>query len=158
MANYKVIHAPGDYSQESDVANVIRYVTRKDKTPRGGIFGGAVSPESAIEAMNCVTDAYENETGPRLRHSELSFHELDDISFLESIDIAQEAIEYYSDEYQILAAIHEDTTHYHIHFAMNTTSYIDGHKYCGTRQDYYGFLSHLNGILAHYNVTVCPVR
>lgn len=150
MAFYKVINKPGDYRTAQDVARGIRYITSPDKTKLDGVFGGAVLPSCAAEAMECVTNAYHNQEGVHFRHSVLSFAPNEGISIEEAKEIAQECISYYADSYQIIAAVHEDTPHPHIHFGMNTTSYVDGSKYMGTKQDFYRFQTHINGVLAPY--------
>ena len=71
--------------------------------------------------------------------------------------IARQACGYYADSYQIVAAIHEDKEHLHIHFVMNATNYNDGTKYRGDKKDYYGFLKHLNQIVKPYGINIRAV-
>lgn len=156
MATYKVIHAPKTYQTARDVENVISYITSTNKTRENGIIGGAVLPENAADAMNIVTDAYYKETGPRIRHSVLSFSPDDPISFDQVREIAMDCVDYYKDYYQMVAAIHEDRDYLHIHFAMNTTSYVNGSKYHGEKKDYYGFIKHANQYTAPYGIIVKP--
>ena len=72
----------------------------------------------------------------------------------DAADIATRAIRYYEQQYQILAAVHEDRPHIHIHFVMNTLNYRTGKKYPGDRADYYGFLAYLGKILKPYGLKV----
>lgn len=65
-------------------------------------------------------------------------------------------IEHYEDKYQIVAAVHEDREHLHIHFGMNTTSYCDGSKYHGTKKDYYDFIRYMDDLTAPYGIHVKP--
>ena len=58
--------------------------------------------------------------------------------------------EAYADSYQIIAAVHEDKPHPHIHFGMNTTSYVDGSKYKGDKKDLYDFEDHIDRVLHPY--------
>lgn len=153
MAIYKVVNQPDNYRTAQDVENTISYITRSDKTTPDGIFGGAVPPSCAAEAMNCVTDAYHKQDGVRLRHSILSFAP-GEVTVAQAKEIAQDCISYYSDCYQIIAGVHEDTDHPHIHIGMNTTSYVDGSKYSGGKKDLYGFAAHINRILRPYETRV----
>lgn len=158
MAAYKVRHEPGMFNSVADVNNLINYTTSSAKVQEDGLFGGAVLVENAAEAMNCVTDAYHKKAGPRARHSILSFSPGDPLTPRQAKEIAKKCVEYYEDKYQILSAVHEDCDHLHIHFVMNTTSYVDGAKYHGTKADYYGFLNHMNKVLRPYGITAKAVK
>ena len=150
MAVYKVINESGDYQTAQDVKNGILYIISPDKVQPDGVFCGAVLPSCAADAMNCVTDVYHNEEGVRFRHSLLSFAPDESISVDEAKEIAEKCISYYSDKYQIIAGVHEDKPHPHIHFGMNTTSYVDGSKYKGDKKDLYDFEKYVNQVLRSY--------
>ena len=158
MAAYKVRHERGIFKTATDVKNLIDYTTSSTKVQEDGLFGGAVLVENAAEAMNRVTDAYHKKAGPRVRHSILSFSPSDPLTARQVKEIAKKCVEYYEDKYQILAATHEDRDHLHIHFVMNTTSYVDGTKYHGTKADYYGFLNHMNKVMRPYGITAKAVK
>lgn len=73
MATYKVKCGAGNYQTDPEIKQVLDYVTNPEKTNFEIICGGALVPELAALSMECVTDAYHNETGTHLRHSILSF-------------------------------------------------------------------------------------
>lgn len=150
MAIYEVINKPGDYRTAQDVERGIRYIRSPWKTKSDGVFGGAVPLSCAADAMNCVTNAYHNHEGVRFRHSVLSFAPDEGISVDDAKEIAEKCISFYSDKYQIIAGVHEDTSHPHIHFGMNTTSYIDGSKYKGDKKDFYDFEDYVDQVLHSY--------
>lgn len=154
MATYKVKCGSGNYQTDSEIKQVLDYATDPKKTNTKIICGGALLPEIAVFAMECVTDAYHNEIGTHLRHSILSFSPEDAITIEDAANIEKTAIQYYKDDYQILAAVHTDEPHLHIHFVMNTTNYRDGSKYKGHKQDLYAFRQHLKSILKPYGLSV----
>ena len=39
--------------------------------------------------------------------------------------------------YQCVYAVHEDTYHTHFHFVFNPVSFVDGHKYSGTKEEHH---------------------
>lgn len=156
MAIYKVINGDGKYRDGWAIQDVIHYATAK--TGEDNIFGGAVLPEIAIESMEGVSRADHKAKGTRLRHSVLSFAPNEEITPNQIKDVARQAIEYYQNDYQILAAVHEDREHLHIHFVMNTVSYRDGSKYTGKKKDYFSFSKHLNCILRPYGRHVEPEK
>lgn len=150
MATYKVIHEPKKYHDMKSFHDVIQYIKSSCKTSPDGVIGGAVSTETAAEEMETVVQAFHKEKGVKLRHSVLSFAPEEPVTARQVKEIAGECIRYYESSYQILAAVHEDRDHLHVHFVMNTTSYRDGHKYHGDKADYYGFLSHMNRVTKSY--------
>lgn len=158
MANYKVIHEPKKYHDSNAFHDIIQYITSKNKVSSDGVVCGAVLPEIAAESMNGVIKAYHKEKGTKLRHSVLSFSPNDPLTVRQVKEIAKKCTVYYEDKYQILAATHEDRDHLHIHFVMNTTSYVDGTKYHGTKANYYGFLNHMNKVLRPYGITAKTVK
>lgn len=150
MAVYEVLNKPSDYQTAQDVKRGISYITSPWKVKPDGVFGGAVFPSCAAEAMECVTNAYHNQEGVHFRHTALSFAPDEGVSIERAKEIAEKCIEYYSGKYQIVAAVHEDKPHPHIHFGMNTTSYVDGSKYEGNKKDYYDFRDYINQVLRPY--------
>lgn len=150
MAVYEVFNKSGNYRTAQDVERGTNYITDPEKVKPDGVFGGAVPASCAADAMNIVTDAYHNQGGVRFRHSVLSFAPDEGISVDEAKEITEKCISFYSDEYQIIAAVHEDTPHPHIHFGMNTTSYVDGSKYKGDKKDLYDFEDYVDQVLHSY--------
>ncbi len=112
----------------------------------------------AAYSMEGLCRAFDKTEGLLLRHSILSFSPEERIDAWDAADIATRAIRYYKQQYQILAAVHEDRPHIHIHFVMNTLNYRTGKKYPGDRADYYGFLAYLGKILKPYGLKVKPEK
>lgn len=158
MAIYKVMHGKGKYHDAHAYQDVIEYASNPDKVREGGVIGAAVIPKIAVQAMETVTRVYHKEGGLKLRHSILSFDTQDQVSFQTAKEIARQVMEFYADDYQILAAIHEDTDHPHIHFIMNTVNYRNGSKYRGSKKDYYDSLNHLQNVTERYGIHTIPVK
>lgn len=104
--------------------------------------------------MQGLCAAYQKPEGTNLRHSVLSFSPEESVTAEQAADIAREAMEYYEEDYQIMAAVHTDRAHLHIQFIMNTTDYRTGKKYPGSRADYFAFRDHINKILRPQQLTV----
>ena len=154
MAIYRIINSAGKYHDSHSHSDVIRYAASPEKTKPDGIFGGAVPPEIAAAAMEGVARAYHKDSGVHLRHSVLSFSPTERVSAEDTKAIAKKAIKFYETDYQIIAAVHEDTDHPHIHFVMNTVSYRDGSKYRGKKKDYYAFHRYMNKLVRPYGTHV----
>lgn len=61
-----------------------------------------------------------------------------------------ETVEYYSSRYQIVFGVHTDTRNIHIHFIMNTVSYVDGMMYSGNAVDMNNFKAFAEGEIIDY--------
>lgn len=89
--------------------------------------GGAnIDPQNAEEEMRAVKRAYRKTEGRIARHFVVSLGS--DSLFLpcEANELALKICQYYSDRYQIVYSVHENTKNLHIHFVMNTVSFRDG--------------------------------
>lgn len=150
MAIIKIINESGKYKDSKAIGDVIHYAV--SKADEDGVFGGAVLPDIAVVSMEAVAKVYHKEKGTRLRHSVLSFDRGEHVTALQVKDIAQQALTYYQDDYQILAAVHEDKDHLHVHFIMNSVNYRDGSKYHRGIKDYYDFRRHVNRVLRPYRL------
>lgn len=156
MAVYTIVNAAGKYRDDDAIHDLLEYVT--SKAHKENILGGAVLPEIAELSMKGLARSYHKDEGVRLRHSILSFDPGDSLTPHQVKDIAQQAIAYYQDDYQILAAIHDDQDHLHVHLVMNSVNYRDGSKYRGTKDDLYGFCGHINKVLNPYGVRAKYVK
>ena len=162
MAAFKVIHSQNTdscyrqdkpkYHDSDALSTVITYCCAPEKTKSGYIGGFGINIHDAAEQMESLARTYYKADGIRLRHMVLSFESWEKITPFMAFQIAYQAAWYYGSSYQILFAVHENTTHPHIHFVMNTVSYLDGHKYAGKREDYYNFQQHLRNVLWPYGI------
>lgn len=142
------------YHDGNSLHDVISYCCNPNKARSGLIGGFGINVRYAAEQMDGLARAYRQADGIRLRHMELAFEPRERISPENVFLIAYKVAWYYGQEYQILFAVHEDTPHRHIHFVMNTVSYLDGHKYPGRKEDYYRFCGYVGEVLDPYRITV----
>lgn len=159
MAVYKVVGKGenGKYFDDQALHDVISYALRDNKTPNAYVGSRAVNIDNAEFEMSTLTQLYNKDKGVRLRHSIISFDTEDKISPAQAARIAEAAIQYFGSAHQIIYSVHEDAAHVHAHIVMNQVSYIDGHKYQGTRKEHYDFISYMNGIVRHYGIPFVPV-
>lgn len=145
MATYKVIGV-GDhkkYFDENSYHSVINYIFSHATS----IGGSTRSVETAADEMLYIANYFNKNSGKRLRHSMLSFSKEERVTPGIANNYALGIKEYYADEFQIVYAVHNNTDEVHIHFVMNQISFIDGHRYAGKKQDYYGFKKYMQSII-----------
>lgn len=150
MATYKVIHSPGKYQDASSYQDVIEYCMNPEKTPSNFIGGRNIDTDHAAEEMETVSEVFGKTDKTKVRHFILSFSPTENMTPAEVAEVADQVAGHYSDRYQIIYAVHEDTDHPHAHFVMNHISFRDGRHYHGTKQDYYAFQKHIKEVLRPY--------
>lgn len=140
------------YHDEAAIADVISYILNAQKT-QGKYFGGlAVNLNVAAEQMQTIAAVYGKTKGIHLRHMVLSLSQSERVTPDQAQIIAYRAACWYASEYQIIYAVHTGGENLHIHFVMNTVSYMTGKKYEGKKQDYYAFQTYLKDILLDYGI------
>lgn len=160
MATFKVIglKQDGKYMDDNARNDVIKYVTRADKTPHHYVGGMAVNVDNAVDEMTVLATAYHKDDGLRLRHSVIGFEKDKGITPEDANEIARRAVEYFGEKYQTIYAVHEDAGHIHAHIVMNSVSYIDGRKCYGTKKEYYDFIEYMKDVVRPYGIPFIPVR
>ena len=125
------------------------------KIPSELVSGFGVNISQAAYEMERLSEAYGKTEGIHLRHMVLSFspseiEQLQPDALGEIYKIGTYAAQYYGSEYQIVYSLHEDSGNYHVHFVMNTVSFLTGRKYRGDKADYYRFQDYLKEFLGEY--------
>ena len=152
MATVKFLNAAGKYDDPGARDDVINYFCRKDKTPSGLIIGCPMAPAEAAAQMQAVAAAYHKDNKVRIRHFVISLYK-GELQSLTQIDaLAEDICRELGRTYQIVCAFHEDTQTPHVHVVFNPVSYVDGHKYSGTREEHRGLMALLWKIVSRHGI------
>lgn len=154
MAILKTLNCAGKYTDVNARYDVIHYIMQPYKTHNKIIGGEKVNMLNPALSMETTAELYNKNSRTRLRHFTLSFHKKENVSLQDIIDIATAICFYIVEKYEVVYALHEDTSQLHIHFVFNTISYIDGYRYKGNRQEYYELISAVKGILHQYGILI----
>ncbi len=131
MENIIVKYVPENYSDDSDIKNLVKYISgngrnkRKENVYDFSARGLSCNPEKAsdqiINMQKNVGKAYKR----RIFHFIVSYEKAD-------LDAVKKSAEEIADElfkdYQLVYGIHTSTFNPHIHFAVNRVSRKDGTK------------------------------
>lgn len=152
MAIFKMISGNGKYQDDLAIPNLIAYITRPDKTPGGIIAGCNADLNDIAGSMIQVSEAFRKNSRIRAHHFTVSFmpHEIPSVGIL--MCIANQICRFFSDEYQIVYAFHEDTRNPHLHFVFNAVSYVDGHRYRGGIGAYNNLYYYIRRVLKEYRI------
>ena len=118
-----------EYNDSQTLAVLINYIlTDKNNKPNFCYYIGGinVNPHSAFQEMMYTKKFFRKTEGRYVRHFIVSPDK--NLVFMghELYTLAFQISAYYSQRYQIIFSVHEDTDHWHIHFVMNTVSFVDG--------------------------------
>lgn len=143
------------YHDPNALGAVVSYCLQEQKIPSELVSGFGVNISQAAYEMERLSEAYGKTEGIHLRHMVLSFspseiEQLQPDALGEIYKIGTYAAQYYGSEYQIVYSLHEDSGNYHVHFVMNTVSFLTGRKYRGDKADYYRFQDYLKEFLGEY--------
>ena len=105
---------------------------------------------SIAESMNEVAVQFGKTSGVQLRHLIIAFAPEDKVTPEKANRIGQVVASFFAKEYQAIYAVHEDTDTLHIHIVVNSVSYIDGHRYGGTKHEFYSFMNYMREVLRCY--------
>lgn len=124
-----VILIRNEYPDTRSLYHVIDYALGK-AVIRGG-YGADCDIASAQEQMSFVKQAFHKTELLQLKHFIISFAggEAALVDFDEFLQLGFLTGQLFR-EYQMVYGVHLDGSHIHMHFVMNTTSFLDGHQYC----------------------------
>lgn len=150
MPLFTTANKEGVYRKNHDKEHVINYILSESKAISGlcGAFG--VVAENIAHSMDVVSAQFGKTKGIQLRHFILSFHPKETQDKLLVAEIGYKFAQYLSREFQTVYALHEDKPHLHVHFVINSVSFIDGHRYYGTRKEFYMVMNFLKYLLNEY--------
>lgn len=152
-----VVIVRNTYPDIAALNNVIHYALSK-----ATFYGGyGVTPEigAAQMQMQFVKEAFYQTDALQLKHFFITFshEEAMNIDFDEMMQVAFEAAKLF-EEYQIVYGMHLDGSHVHIHFVMNTTSFINGRQYSDGLSGFMKVCSMLKKRYPQYPVKLCQTR
>lgn len=148
----KFVNQP--YDKPGDLQNLLHYAMTDKRTGTWCEYTGGINtvPLYALDEMMYVKRVFRKTEGRQLRHIIVSpdtqyYFRLtpQDLYFL-----ALRICTYYSSRYQIVFGVHTDTRNIHIHFIMNTVSYVDGMMYSGNAADMNNFKAFAEGVIIDY--------
>lgn len=130
------------YMNADAISNLIQYIQRL------GYSGGlAVDLENAAEQMQLVKELWYKTEGRQARHFIVSFSDNEPLEPSDALEYGYSIARYYSGRFQIVFNVHTNTDHIHLHFVMNTVSYLDGQKYSEGRGDYVKFRDYIQSLM-----------
>lgn len=152
MAIFKTGNAAGKYFDEQAKEDVLHYILNPYKVKHGYCGSVNVDTQNPAADMQRVSERFGKTSGVQLRHFFLSFlpSEVDDPRTANAIGLS--ILKFFESEYQAVYAVHEDAANINIHIVINSVSYVDGHRYYGTKKEFYALMDYLRKALYRFGV------
>ena len=140
------------YSKKQSILNLMYYIHGTGKNEENELCkyiiarGVIPKPEESANQMIAIQKLYGKTKGRRVNHWIISFSE-DITDFKVVTQVADAVADYFFKDYQVFGGVHTSTDNLHIHFAVNTVSYIDGIKWHKSRRDFKDFRQNILDIV-----------
>lgn len=131
MAILKTSNGRHKYFDDDSRKDVLDYILDPVKMPHGYCGKYTVDQENPHESMLLIAERYGKTFGVKLRHFIISFDPSELTDPKKAYDIALDIADFFIRDYQTVFAVHEDKDHLHIHFVINSISYVNGERYYG---------------------------
>jgi len=156
MAILKIVNTKGKYYDESSREQVLGYILNPYKTPNGYTGSIGITGDNYVQEMKDVSLNFGKVDGVQLRHFIISFESWEVKDPKNAYMIGCDIASFLGREYQAVFSVHEDAEQLHIHLVINSVSFIDGHRYRGTRAEFYGLKNYINMVIGRFGIA--PVR
>lgn len=153
MATLKTPNGKGKYRDLEAKEDVTNYIFNPWKMPHNYCGFMGVRSQDISGSMMQISAKFKKENGVQLRHFIISFspYELRDFSIAN--EIGSLAMRFFGREYQTVYAVHEKHYNPHIHIVINSVSCVDGHRYYGTKREFYAMMNYFRRVLLSYGIT-----
>ena len=152
MSLFKEVAFPGKYRDDNAIYDLVNYIMQPKKTQNEIVDGMHVADNDFAGSMVRVSERFHKNSGIRLRHFIVSFQRYEVKSLGVFICIGREICRYIGQEYQVVYALHLDTEYPHFHFVFNAVSFVDGHRYKGSHQEYHNLINHIGRVVRSYGI------
>lgn len=136
---YILKEVKGSYDDLLAIKDVTNYIIA-DKTRPGYILPWIYSCNifnltQVEEEFMAIKQYYNDFGGKLLRHFVISFETNDYFTVADAMILAFKVCGFFSSRFQVMYAVHQNTKHLHIHFVVNTTSFVDGKRLSDSYED-----------------------
>lgn len=123
---------------DSDIEGTFGFVLESVKTENGRLIAGLnCDPFNAEEEFLDVKKKFDNTDGVQAYHGYISFSQKDNLLPTDALAIGKKIMEeMWGDRYQVILAVHTNTDNLHMHFLVNSVSFVDGKKARGMDTNY----------------------
>lgn len=153
MAVFKLISNP--YDTDEALQNVVNYILNPKKS-LGYVGAQNMLLCNPINQINAVQKFYYKQSGKQVWHFIISFDELE-APYLAAIYFLSYDICSFFAENQMIFAVHCNTAHPHVHFALLPINLATGKKVSFDHATLFEFLKYIRGLLRPFGISLKSV-
>lgn len=117
----------GEYQNDDALENVIGYIYRHNNPEVvGGLGVYPLRVDDMIDQYYAIRKAFHQLDGKQIFHIVFSFEKILNFSREQLMELGYQIAAYWGNDYQVVFAVHEDTTHKHLHLGINTVAFTNG--------------------------------
>lgn len=144
-------------ASHASVKNIVRYVTKSEKTEWKLLSGHNCNPETVVEEMEATKQLFRKSGGRTYAHFVQSFAPGEQITPEKAHEIARQWVDHnpYLQGFEVLVATHKDRDHIHTHFVINSVCAADGHKLHTSASDLQAMKDLSDQICMDHGLSIC---
>lgn len=109
---------------------------------------------SAYKSFREQKQTWDKSDGRMYYHNVISFPPNGEVNPYDVMEIAQDFVHKFFNDYQCVIAVHNDKDHLHAHLISNSVSYVNGKKYNFTKQELRDMKSYITEVCKERGLTI----
>ncbi len=137
MSVFKAVKLKIGKRKRANLSGIIKYVLKDEKTEEKLVYGQCLEIERAYKMMIETKETFNKMDGREYFHFVQSYAPTEIITPSQALEQAKKLLEESKKfrPYEILVAVHKDRAHIHVHFIVNSVSFVDGKKFHLTKKE-----------------------
>ena len=131
MSIFKAIKLKIGKRKRANLSGIIKYVLKTEKTEEKLVYGQFIEISRAYKMMVETKEVFKKTTGREYFHFVQSYSPDDKITPELALEQAKKFLEATKKfrAYEVLLAVHRDRENIHVHYIVNSVSFLDGRKF-----------------------------
>ena len=137
MSVLKVINIKVGKRRRANLAGIIKYVLKTEKTDATLVYGQCLEVERAYKMMIETKETFNKLSGREYYHFMQAYPPEENITPEQALEQAKKLLETTKKfrGYEVLVVVHKDKAHIHVHYIVNSVSFVTGRKFHMTRNE-----------------------
>lgn len=137
MSIFKAVTLKIGKRKRANLSGIIKYVLKDEKTEEKLVYGQCLEIERAYKMMLETKETFNKLSGREYYHFVQSYPPEEKITPEQALEQAKKFLEATKKfrAYEVLVAVHRDRAHIHVHYIVNSVSFVDGRKLHMTKKE-----------------------
>lgn len=137
MSIFKAVTLKIGERKRANLSGLIKYVLKDEKTEEKLVYGQCLEVERAYKMMLETKETFNKLSGREYYHFVQSYPPEEKITPEQALEQAKKFLEATKKfrAYEVLVAVHRDRAHIHVHYIVNSVSFVDGRKLHMTKKE-----------------------